>query len=60
MEYFCFMSFLPGVPAFSWLKIGIENQWIILILGASCAIIFSILAEMMISKFNILKFCFWD
>ncbi len=55
---FLFHVFFTGGTRILLLKIGIENQWIILILGVLCAIIFSILAEMVISKFNFLKFCF--
>ena len=55
---FLFHVFFTGGSRIILLKMGIENQWTILILGVLSSILFSILAEAVISRFNILKFCF--
>lgn len=55
---FLFHVFFTGGSRIVLLKMGIENQWTILILGVLCAILFSILAETVISKSNVLRFCF--
>lgn len=55
---FLFHVFFTGGTRIVLLKAGIENQWTIVILGVLSAIFFSILAEIMISKFNVLRFCF--
>jgi glucan biosynthesis protein C len=55
---FLFHVFFTGGTRIVLLKTGIENQWTIAILGVLSAILFSILAETVISKFNVSRFYF--
>jgi hypothetical protein len=54
---FLFHVFFTGGSRIVLLKLGVENPWIILTLGVICAIAFSILAEMLISRVGVLRYC---
>jgi glucan biosynthesis protein C len=55
---FLFHVFFTGGSRIALLKAGVSNQWIILIIGVLCALGFSILAAMVISRVKILRLCF--
>jgi peptidoglycan/LPS O-acetylase OafA/YrhL len=55
---FLFHVFFTGGTRIILLRLGVENQWIILGAGVFFAILFSILAEMVISKVTPLRFAF--
>jgi len=55
---FLFHVFFTGGSRILLLKLGIENQLAILVLGVLCAVFFSILVEIVISKSRVLRFLF--
>jgi fucose 4-O-acetylase-like acetyltransferase len=55
---FLFHVFFTGGTRIILLRLGVENQWVILVAGVFFAILFSILAEMVISRITPLRFAF--
>lgn len=53
---FLFHVFFTGGSRIVLLKLGVQNPWVILTLGVIFAILFSILAEMVISRSKILRY----
>jgi glucan biosynthesis protein C len=53
---FLFHVFFTGGSRIALLKAGVENQWVILVAGVVCAILFSIILEILIRKSAFLRF----